>query len=144
MEVSNSLKKIAEHISELLDRLAIESARGIPIIVEGQRDVDALQKLAIKGDIVSAKGLGKSFLDVLSEVEKRGKEEVIILMDFDRRGREWTKRLTQGFERMGIKPNLLFWKELRSLVGKEVKDVEGLAPYLETLKGKIGYKYEIN
>ncbi|MEM2936527.1 MAG: hypothetical protein QW231_05060, partial [Candidatus Bathyarchaeia archaeon] len=95
------------------------------------------------GDIVSAKGLGKSFLDVLSEVEKRGKEEVIILMDFDRRGREWTKRLTQGFERMGIKSNLFFWNGLRSLVGKEVKDMEGLVSYLETLKGKIEYKYRV-
>jgi 5S rRNA maturation endonuclease (ribonuclease M5) len=142
--VSNSLKKTWEHISELLDRLAIESTRGIPIIVEGQRDMNVLQKLEIKGDIVTAKGLGKSFLDVLSEVEKRGKEEVIILMDFDRRGREWTKRLAQGFERMGIKSNLFFWNELRSLVGKEVKDVEGLAPYLETLKGKMGYKYRKN
>jgi len=142
--VSNSLKKTAEHILELLDRLATESASGIPIIVEGQKDMDALRKLEIKGDMVSAKGFGKSFLDVLSEVEKRGKGEVVILMDFDRRGREWTKRLTQGFERMGIKSNLFFWNGLRSLVGKEVKDVEGLVSYLETLKGKIGYKYKIN
>lgn len=142
--MSNSLKKTAEHILELLERLTMESARGIPIIVEGQRDMAALQKLAIKGDIVSAKGSGKSFLDVLSEVEKRGKREAIILMDFDRRGREWTKRLAQGFERMGIKSNLFFWKELRSLLGREVKDVEGLASYLETLKGKMEHKYRIN
>ncbi len=142
--MSNSLKKTAEHILELLDRLATESARGILIIVEGQKDMDTLQKLAIKGNIISAKGSGKSFLDVLSEVEKREKGEVIILMDFDRRGREWTKRLAQGFERMGIKSNLFFWNGLRSLIGKEVKDVEGLASYLETLKGKIEHKYRIN
>jgi hypothetical protein len=39
---------------------------------------------------------------------------------------------------MGVTPNLAFWLELFGLVGKEVKDVEGLNKYMETLKRKIG------
>jgi len=131
---STHIEKTTERLSELLDRLVTESAKGTPIIVEGQNDVDTLRKLEVKGDIIPAKTSGKSFLDVIGEVEKQGKREVIILMDFDRRGIEWTKRLAQNFERMRIKSNLLFWNELRSLVGREVKDVEGLASYVETLK----------
>jgi len=41
------------------------------------------------------------------------------------------------FEKTEIKLNISFWRELSSLVGGDVKDVEGLASYMETLKRKI-------
>lgn len=136
--MSTSLKRRVEKVLQLLDRLAKESAKGIPIIVEGRKDVNTLRDLAIKGDIISAKTSGRSLLDVLGEVEKRSKHEVILLMDFDRRGKEGTKHLTQHFEKMRIKPNLFFWRGLLSLVGRDVRDIEGLATYLENLKKKCG------
>ena len=136
--LSAGLKKRLEKVLQLLDRLARESAKGTPIIVEGRKDVNTLRDLTIKGDIISAKTSGKSLLDVLSEVEKLSKHEVILLMDFDRRGKEWTKNLTQHFEKMRIKPNLFFWRGLLSLVGRDVRDIEGLATYLEHLKKKCG------
>jgi len=138
--LSDSLKKMTERILELLERLSKESNKGVPIIVEGKNDIDTLRKLSVEGEIISAKTFGRAFLDVLSEVEKQGKREVIILMDFDRRGREWTKRLTNHLERMRIKPNSFFWRELQSLVGREVKDIEGLATYIDTLKKKTENK----
>jgi 5S rRNA maturation endonuclease (ribonuclease M5) len=136
--LSSKLEKKMEKILQLLERLVKETANGVPIIVEGKNDVHALQKLDVKGDFILAKTSGKSFLDTLSEVEKKGKNEVILLMDFDKRGKEWTKRLTQHLEKMKIKPNSFFWRELLSLVGREVKDVEGLATYMETLRKKCG------
>jgi len=122
---------------QLLDRLAEMSAKGIPIIVEGQKDIEALHALDVKGDIISAKTSGRCFLDVLSEVGKRGKREAIVLMDFDRRGKEWTKRLTKHLEEMRVKPNLFFWRKLQDLVGRDVKDVEGLATYMTTLNKRL-------
>jgi len=74
---------------------------------------------------------------VIYEVENTKKREVILLLDFDRRGKELTKNLKKYLETTGIKLNLTFWKKLSSLVGTEVKDVEGLATYMETLKSKI-------
>ena len=136
--MSTKLEKKTEKILHLLERLEKESAKGIPIIVEGKNDINALQRLNVKGNIISAKTSGKSLLAVVSEVERTGKQEVILLMDFDRRGREWTKRLTQHLEGMKIKSNSLFWRELLGLVGRDVKDVEGLATYMETLKKKCG------
>ena len=127
-----------EKILQLLERLGKETAKGVPIIVEGKNDVQALQKLDVNGDFILAKTAGKSFLDTLSEVEKKEKQEVVLLMDFDKRGKEWTKRLIQHLEKMRIKPNSFFWKELLGLVGREVKDIEGLATYVETLKKKCG------
>jgi len=136
--LSSNLEKRLEKILQLLDRIATESSKGIPIIVEGRNDVNVLHELGIGGDVISAKSSGKSFLDVLSEVERKGKGQVILLMDFDRRGREWTNRLARRLEEMRINPNILFWKELLGLVGRDVKDIEGLATYLETLREKLG------
>ena len=135
--MSTHLKDKEEKILQVLECLAEESAKGTPIIVEGKNDVEALRALGVEGKIISAKTGGKSILDVISEVEKCTTKEVIMLLDFDRRGREWTKRLKQNLENTKTKINLTFWSRLLELVGTEVKDVEGLATYMETLKRKI-------
>jgi len=134
--LSTRLKEKEEKIQRLLERLAEESARGTPVIVEGKKDIETLRVLGVEGEIISAKTGGKSRLDVVSEAEKRDSRELILLLDFDRRGKEWTQVLKQQLEKAKIKPNLRFWKDLQSLVGKEVKDIEGLASYIETLKRK--------
>jgi 2,5-diamino-6-(ribosylamino)-4(3H)-pyrimidinone 5'-phosphate reductase len=136
--MSASLKRRLDGIQHLLDNLAAELSRGTPMIVEGQKDVKALKRLEVTGDIISAKTSGKGFLDVIREVEKRRKNEVVLLLDFDRRGKEWTKRFAPNFEMKKIKPNLVFWRKLSKLVGRNVKDVEGLSTYIETLKKRIG------
>ena len=135
--MSTRLKEKEKRILLTLEWLAQESAKDIPIVVEGKKDVEALRELAIEGKIIEAKTGGKSMLDVISEVEECGAQEVILLLDFDRRGREWTRNLKQYLEKMQIKANVVFWKKLRGIVGREVKDVEGLASYMETLKRKI-------
>jgi 5S rRNA maturation endonuclease (ribonuclease M5) len=135
--LSTHLQEKEEKILQVLEHLAEESAKGTPIIVEGKNDIEALRRLGVEGKIISAKTGGKSILDVISEVEKLAPKEVIMLLDFDRRGRELTKRLRQDLEKAKTKINITFWSRLLDLVGTEVKDVEGLATYTETLKRKI-------
>lgn len=134
--MSTHLKEKEEKIQNLLERLVEESAEGTPIVVEGRKDIKTLRALGVQGRIVSAKTGGKSRLDVISEVEKTGAHEVILLLDFDRRGKEWSKILKEHLERAKIRPNLKFWNELQGLVSREVKDIEGLTSYIETLKRK--------
>ena len=136
--MSKGLKRKADRLAELLQKLASTTAKGMPVVVEGQKDVTALRQLNIDGKIVSSKTSGKSFLDLLTEIEQLRVREVILLLDFDRRGAEGTHRLKQHLEKTKIKPNLNFWNELYGLVGRDVKDIEGLPAYLETLKKKIG------
>lgn len=131
------LREKEEKLLQVLACLAEESAKGTPIIVEGKKDVQTLRALGVQGTMISAKTGGKSLLDVVFEAEKTGTQEVILLFDFDRRGREWTKRVQLHLEKGGITPNLMFWGELARLVGRDVKDIEGLASYMETLKSKI-------
>jgi len=134
--LSTRLKDKEEKILQILDRLAEESAKGKPIIVEGKKDIETLRTFNIEGKIISAKSGGKSLLDVVSEVEKDKAAEIILLLDFDRRGREWTKRLKQHLESARIIPNTTLWSGLFALVRREVKDIESLTAYMETLKKK--------
>jgi len=136
------LKDKIEKILKLLDRLAIQSTKGTPIVVEGKKDVDVLRKLAVSGEIITAKNK-KSFLALAADLEKLNVEEVILLLDFDRRGKEWTRRLTQYLEQTTIRPNTFFWKGLASLLSRNIKDIEGLLPYLQTLKKKTGHSQTI-
>jgi 5S rRNA maturation endonuclease (ribonuclease M5) len=136
--LSNRLKERVERIQEVLERLTEQSSQGIPIIVEGKKDVETLRQLGVQGEIITAKTRGKTQLDLICEVEESGTKEVIVLLDFDRRGTEWTKVLKQRLERTTIKPNITFWNELIRFAGKELKDVEGLGTYMQTMKKKAG------
>ncbi len=131
-----ALQRKAERLAELLEKLVAESAKGVPIVVEGQKDVGALRQLNVEGKVVSSKTSGKSFLDILTEIENLRVREVILLLDFDRRGVEWTHRLKRHLEKTRIKPNLTFWNQLYGLVGRDLKDIEGLPTYLKTLENK--------
>jgi 2,5-diamino-6-(ribosylamino)-4(3H)-pyrimidinone 5'-phosphate reductase len=136
--VSDRLRRRLEGITELLERLAEKSTSGVPVIVEGRNDIKALRKLTIEGDFISAKTSGRSLLDVLREIGERDAQEVVLLLDFDRRGHEWTRRLTENLEKMRIKSNLFFWNGLLKLLGHDLKDIEGLPTYVETLRKKCG------
>ena len=136
--MSTGLQRKAEKLSKLLEKLMMTSAKGIPVVVEGQKDVVALRKLNVDGPVISSKTSGKSFLDTLTEIEQLKVREVILLLDFDRRGVEWTHRLKQHLEKTKIKPNANFWNELYGLVGRDIKDIEGLPAYMATLKKRIG------
>jgi len=136
--MSTSQERKLEAIQKLLDDLKKELSKGTPVVVEGQKDIETLEQLEAIGDIISLKTSGKTTLDVLSEVGNLEKSEVILLLDFDEHGRKWTNLLTRGLEGIRVKPNLVFWRRLMSLVGRDVKDIEGLSSYIQTLKRRIG------
>jgi 5S rRNA maturation endonuclease (ribonuclease M5) len=136
--LSTRLRKKEEKILQILSALAEESAKGTPIIVEGKKDIEALRALGVEGAILSAKTGGKSFLDAVTEIEQMSAKEVILFLDFDRRGKEGTKRLKQNLERVKTKPNIKFWRQLSAIASKEVQCIESLPTYLETLRVKIG------
>ena len=129
------LKEKEEKISEILSALAQESAKGTIILVEGKKDVETLRALGVEGPIVTVKTGGKSFLDVVSELETKT-SKVILFLDFDRRGKQDTNRLRHGLERAGLKVDLEFWLGLLKSIGKDVQCVEGLNAYLGNLRIK--------
>ncbi len=132
------LQEKEEKLTEALSRLAEESSRGILILVEGKKDFETLRTLGIAGPVVTVKTGGRSFLDIVTELEEKRTPEVILLLDFDRRGKQGTNRLRRNLERAGIKVDLEHWLMLLGTVGKDVQCVEGLSGYLENLKLRIG------
>ena len=131
------LKEKAEQIQQILEQLAEESRNGKPIIVEGRKDEQALKSLGVIGKIVFVKKGLKTIIDVVSEIEDKSPKEVILMLDFDREGRELTEKLKNHMEKEGIKANIHYWIKLSSLTGREVKDVEGLATYMKTLRTRL-------
>ena len=137
MVLSTHLKDRLEKIEELIVKLQEEASDGKPIVVEGKKDAEALVCLGIEGEILTLKTGGESFLDKTQQIEALKVGEVILLLDYDRRGREYTKRLQSDLEHVKVKANTRWWRELHGLVGREVQCVESLPRYLETLKVKI-------
>lgn len=134
--MSTKNQKKIEKINKVLERLEKKAKQDIPIILEGHKDKNALQSLGIFGDVILTKTQGKNFLNVLREVEGKKKSEVILLLDFDRRGKEWTQRLRISLERIKIIPNLFFWNSIFRLVGRDIKDIEGFVTFFNNLCNK--------
>jgi 2,5-diamino-6-(ribosylamino)-4(3H)-pyrimidinone 5'-phosphate reductase len=135
--MSTKLRDRQEKIRQIIEKLVEESKKGIPIIVEGKKDANNLKQMGIEGRIVTAKTGGKNFLDVVSEIETSGIRNVVLFLDFDRRGRDGTKRLTEELEHLHIKANMWFWRELGGLINRDVQCIESIPHYIETLQNKI-------
>lgn len=135
--MTTRLQERMEKVQLLIEELASDSAKGCLIIVEGQKDYRALRQLGINGKILTAKTSKKSFLDLTAEIERYPSPQVILLLDFDRRGKELTKRLVQHLETTRIKTNKDYWRELQVFIGRDVKDIEGIPTYLITLNQKL-------
>lgn len=134
--MSTKFKEKQEKIQQIISKLCEESAKGKPIIVEGKKDCQTLQELGVSGRILTLKTGGKSFLQAIEAIELLGVSEVILLLDFDRRGKEATACLKQNLERAKITANTRFCADLQALVGREIQSIESLTTYLLTLEEK--------
>lgn len=135
LPLSTKIERKLKALTEILEKLAKEASRGVPIVVEGRKDREAIERLGIKGRVVEVKSSRQVVVDVLDEVSGG---EVILLVDFDRDGVELAKHIISYLESEGVKVDSTYWREIRALVRRDVKDVEGLPSYLEGLKEKVG------
>jgi 2,5-diamino-6-(ribosylamino)-4(3H)-pyrimidinone 5'-phosphate reductase len=121
-----------EEAERLFGDLREMSERGIPIIVEGREDEKALRSLNVNGTIYCLKARGESrfsFVDRLS-----GTNEVILLTDFDREGRELRLWLYEELTRRRIKAEDKVWRRIRGLAKSEVHAVEELPSFIKTVR----------
>lgn len=132
--MSTSAERKFELLMKLLERLSKEDRKGTPILVEGKKDLSALRTLGIGGEIICVRNSGKVLVDSLDEVQA---EQVILLVDFDEYGKALAKDIVQYLERKSVKVNSVIWKEIKALVKRDVKDVEGLPSFMEKLKNHI-------
>jgi len=128
--VSRRKESQLEEVEEIFRKLG-KKARDTVVIVEGKKDRSSLRKLGVEGKIVCMKNSRRVLVDFLDQLKCR---EVILLVDFDAYGSALVRTITQYLEAKRVKVNTVFWKRVRRLVGRYVKDVEGLPSYVEKLK----------
>ncbi len=127
MNYEESLKEIDESIRQL--GVLNES---VPIIVEGEKDVDALRRLGIEGKILTLHS-GKKIVDFCDMVASEY-DEVIILTDWDRKG----GRLSSAVEQ-NLRGRTKCIMEFRTMLAKNmmVRDIESIPSYIRHMKTRI-------
>jgi len=127
MDYETSLKKIENAVEELK-----ELNKTIPIIVEGQKDVEALHSMGIKGKIITIyKGMEiANFCDFIAARYK----EIIILTDWDSEGWRLCKRLVKNLKGR-TKCNTEFHKIFAE--NSIAKDIEGIPSSIEKMREKL-------
>ncbi len=125
------LRERYERVLEAVEDLREES-RTAPVVVEGKRDREALERLGVRGRIIALNS-GTSIFG-LCEALAREHEEVIVLTDWDRRGGQLARLLREGLVANGVRCDVDLRAQLARLCRKEAKDVEGLAPFVERIR----------
>jgi len=126
-----NLKKSLEEIEKTLLDLK-EKNKNTPILVEGDKDIEALKKLGVDGEILSVnKGITLTdFCDRISQEYK----DIIILTDWDRKGGHLCHIIRKNLEGR-VYCNTRF----RELFARHsmIRTVEGLPSWLQTMKEKL-------
>ena len=129
-EVSEWRERKLDELHKVFRKLADKSMKTV-ILVEGKKDRSALRVLGIPGKIICMKHSGQTLFDVLDKVPDK---EIVLLVDFDDYGISLAMKITQYLEEKRVKVNSVFWRKLRGLIRRDVKDIEGIPSYLEKLK----------
>ncbi|MBW9220272.1 toprim domain-containing protein [Methanothermococcus sp. SCGC AD-155-N22] len=116
-----------QKLIEVIEELKYENSLGIPIIVEGKRDVQSLRKLGIEGIIIPISKV--PIFQVADVLIEEGIREVILLTDFDRAGRQYAKEIIVEFESKRIKVNRSFRRDIMKYT-MGLKDIESLYNYI--------------
>jgi len=119
-----------DHLELLLDRLREEN-REYAVLVEGRKDEYSLRCLGLTGEIIRF-NRGKGI--VATSEGLVGRERVILLFDWDRKGTELTRAFVEALKNDGIDYDTRIRSELAILVKKDIKDVESLARMLRRLR----------
>ena len=127
-----SLRRKFEDIEKTLKRIVSSSRDGIPIIVEGRRDKEALRRLKIPGIVICLKSSGNGFYDFTANLAD--KREVIVLTDFDKEGTRLAAKLIDELTHMKVKVDVAIWKKLKALCRSEIRAIEELDGLVEDLR----------
>jgi 5S rRNA maturation endonuclease (ribonuclease M5) len=126
-----------ELLSRLLDELRTREPM-MAILVEGDRDVAALQALKVPDPIVKI-NVGASLLN-FCETVAREYGGFIILTDWDRKGRELATRLEALLRSTGARVDVDFRVRMRAALPYQIHDVEALDGHVARLRRAVGVK----
>ena len=97
------------------------------ILVEGLRDREALMALGVVGKVSC---LQRGSGSISERLERMDAKNIVVLMDFDPKGRYLAKLVHRLLAARGRMVDITIWRMLKSYIGRDVRDVEGLASYV--------------
>ena len=122
---TDTMRQRRENLHELFTSLKKEPWQ---ILVEGRRD----QRALVLGGIEKSKIVmlhGKALLDV--EDVLADKEEVILLLDYDREGLQLMNHFKRNLQRVGVRVNTWFWSKIREICNGHIDCIENLKVYFK-------------
>jgi 5S rRNA maturation endonuclease (ribonuclease M5) len=128
-------------LHEFIDMLNEEAEYGSVIVVEGKRDVEALNRIGFNGDLIILnhfKGI-TDFVDNHCHIRKK----IILLLDMDRTGKHLTSKLVSQLQHKGNNVNLFYKKALAKITNGKIRQVEELAAYAPNLSGVTGTRRDL-
>lgn len=129
------LRERLDRLEDLLERLRRANAT-TPILVEGSRDRDALEKLGCSGRILLVHD-GEPLINTADRLAREN-EELILLLDWDRTGGSIHHRVKEVLETHAVECDVEFRRELARLATKETRAVEDLPTVLDHLRQRVG------
>ena len=124
-----------------VDRLNIESERGSVIVVEGKRDLEALTRIGVTGQVTVLnhyKGVNR-FVDSHYDVDKK----IILLLDMDRTGKHLTSKLLKQLQSRGRNVSLFYKKTLARISNGKIRHIEDLVSYAPHVTGFMGSRKDL-
>jgi 5S rRNA maturation endonuclease (ribonuclease M5) len=123
--------QILEQLDELLSELREEN-KTVPIIVEGEKDIIALRKLEMTGEIIRF-NTGHSVSDFCDAIAQKY-QKIILLTDWDWRGGKLGSSIKKHLENR-VECNITF----RQMIAHRCtcRTVEGIPSWLQTFRNKV-------
>ena len=128
-------------LHEFIDMLNEEAESGSLIVVEGKRDVEALNRIGFNGNLTILnhfKGI-TDFVDNHCQIRNK----IILLLDMDRTGKHLTSKLVSQLQHKGNNVNLFYKKSLAKITNGKIRQVEELAAYAPNLSGVTGTRRDL-
>jgi 5S rRNA maturation endonuclease (ribonuclease M5) len=120
-------------LSRIVEELSHCVEQGVPILIEGKKDEEALKQLGIEGKIIKVSGSGLKLFEI-AEMATESSSKVIILTDFDKKGEILAKKLSEDIQSLGSHPDLSIRRKIMNISRKYIKDIESLPKHIRQLE----------
>jgi len=107
--------------------------QGMPILIEGKKDEEALRDLGINGNIIKVSGSPLKLFEI-AEIAALSSSKIIILTDFDKKGNQLARKLSEDIQRLGSNPDLQLRRKIMAITRRYIKDIESLPRHLHQLE----------
>jgi 5S rRNA maturation endonuclease (ribonuclease M5) len=109
-------------MADAITEISELSSNGVPILVEGKRDEEALKAIGVRGRIIRVRQYRKKLFELSEELSSY--KSIIILTDFDKEGEDLAEKIERQLHMWGVQT--IMREKVRSAVSWATRQIEGL------------------